>query len=127
MLARRQQFLFKIIMLARNARNLKSDSLWVNLPKEIKLHILSFLNLVSQSYIGKTAKQTEQCVQFIFTHIDECNVLIKDKQKIKLLEKKAVNNNYQFQFFKSSEYLQVKKLDKISTNEQTDRAKCNLN
>jgi Leucine-rich repeat (LRR) protein len=113
MLARRQQFLYKIIMLARNARNSNLDSLWAKLPKEIKLHVLSYLNLTSESYIGKTAKQTGQCVQFIFTHIDECNALIKDKQKIKLMEKKAINDNYQFQFFKSAEYLQAKKLGKI--------------
>jgi hypothetical protein len=125
MLVRRQQFLFKIIMLARNARNPNFDSLWANLPKEIKLHVLSYLNLASVSYIGKTAKQTGQCVQFIFTHINECNVLIKDKQKIKLLEKKAVNSNYQFQFLKLSAYLEAKKLNKTSAKEQTDQADCN--
>jgi hypothetical protein len=126
MLARRQQFLFKIIMLARNARNPNLDSLWANLPKEIKFHVLNYLNLASESYIGKTAKQTGQCIQFIFAHIDECNVLVKNKQQIKLLEKKAVNNNYQFQFFKLSEYLQYKKLDKISPIEQAYQTKCKI-
>jgi hypothetical protein len=121
--ARRQQFLFKIIILARNAKNLKYDSLWANLPKEIKLHVLSYLNLASESYIGKTAKQTKQCVQFIFTNIDECNVLIKDKQKIKLIEKQDGRGNYQFHFFKSSAYLEAKKRDKISIKEQPDQAK----
>jgi hypothetical protein len=105
MLARRQQFLFKIIILARNARNPNLDSLCANLPKEIKLNILSYLNLASEGYIGKTAKQTEQCVQFIFTHIGECNTLIKDKQKIKVMEKEAIKGNYQFHLFKSSAYL----------------------
>jgi hypothetical protein len=124
MLARRQQFFFKIIMLARNARNPNPDSLWANLPKEIKLHVLSYLYLASESYIGKIAKQTGQCIQFIFTHIDECNVLIKDKQKIKLMEKEAINGNYQFQLFKSSAYHQAKKQGKISIQKQTDLAEC---
>jgi hypothetical protein len=74
MLARRQQFCFKIIMLARNAKNPNLDSLCANLPKEIKLHILSYLNLGSESYIVKTAKQTGQSIQFIFIHINECYV-----------------------------------------------------
>jgi hypothetical protein len=92
MLARRQQFLYKIIMLARNARDPNLGSLWGKLPKEIKLHVLSYLNLASESYIGKTAKQTGQCVQFIFAHIDECNVLIKDNQKIKVMADQAKYN-----------------------------------
>jgi hypothetical protein len=37
----------------------------------------------------------------------------------------AIISNYQFQFFKSSAYLEVKKLDKISIKEQTDQAKYN--
>ena len=42
------------------------------------------------------------------------------------MEKEDMLGNYQFQFFKSSEYLQGKKQDKISTKEQTDQAKYNL-
>jgi hypothetical protein len=86
MLARRQQFLFKIIILARNARNPNLGSLCANLPKEIKLNIFSYLNLASESYTGRKAKQTGQCIQFIFTHIEEGNDQIKDKKKIKILE-----------------------------------------
>jgi Ran GTPase-activating protein (RanGAP) involved in mRNA processing and transport len=126
MLARRQEFIFKIIMLARNAKDPNPDSLWANLPKEIKLHVISYLNLASESYIGKTAKQTKQCVQFIFSNIDECNVLIKDKQKIKLIEKQDVRGNYQFHFFKSSAYPEAKKRDKISIKEQPKQAKCHI-
>jgi hypothetical protein len=77
------------------------------LPKEVKLYVLSYLNLGSESYIGKNAKQTGQCIQFIFTNIKECNDLIKAKQKIKVMEKKAINGNYQFQFFKSLAYLEL--------------------
>jgi hypothetical protein len=112
-------------MLAHNARKPNLNSLWVKLPKEIKLHVLSYFNLVSVSYIGKTAKQTGQCIQFIFTSIDDCNVLIKDKQKIKLMEKNANNGNYQFQFFKSTEYLQAKKREDIFIK-KTDQTKYNL-
>jgi hypothetical protein len=93
-LARRQEFIFKIIMLARNAKNPNLNSLWAKLPKEIKLHVLNYLNSASESYISKTAKQTKQCVQFIFSNIDECNVLIKDKQRIKLIEKQDIKGNY---------------------------------
>jgi hypothetical protein len=75
--------------------------------------------------VAKTAKQTGQCIKFMFTNIEECKVLIKDKQKIKLMEKRTINGNYQFQFFKSSEYLQAKKLDSISVKHYTDQAECN--
>ncbi len=77
MLARRQQFIYKMIMLARNAKSIDSTSLWKGLPKEIRFHILSFINLGGKAHIGKTAKQIEQCAQFIFANIDECNALIK--------------------------------------------------
>ena len=42
-----------------------------------------------------------------------------------LLEKQAINGNYQFQFFKSSAYHEAKNLDRISIKRHTDQAECN--
>lgn len=105
MLARRQQFILKMIMLARITKNPKPNSLWTYLPKEVRLHILNFLKIQNMAYIGKTAEQIEQCIKFIFENIDKCNELVKANVEIKLLEKQDARGHYQFQFFKSNNSL----------------------
>ena len=100
LLKRRQEFIYKIILLARDAKNLHSDSLWRRLPHDIRLYMFSFLNFRGETTIGKTTKQIVHCAQFIVAKGDECNGLIKAKQKIQLIEKVDSKGNYGFQFFK---------------------------
>jgi hypothetical protein len=121
-LARRQQFIYKMILLARDIKSSNPQSLWCRLPKEIRYLILASLNFQGETQIGKTRKQVYQCAKFIFDNIDECNELIKDKQAIKLLENKNAKGEYQFQFFKSSAYCATKKQNTFSMNQYANQA-----
>jgi hypothetical protein len=125
MKAKRKQFIYKMILLACNDKSSNSQSLWNRLPKDIQYLILQFLNLHGVANIGKTKKQVYQCAKFIFDNRDECKQLIKDKQIIKLVEKKNAKGDYLFHFFKSPAYLEAKKLNKISINKYTDQADSN--
>jgi hypothetical protein len=127
MLARRQQFIYKMILLARNAKSSNSASLWSWLPKDIRYYILESLSLNGEAYIGKTRKQVYQCTRFIFDHIEECNEVIKAKQKIKLIEKETANGNYQFCFFKSPAFINSQNLHKAFIIQQMDQVKPNEN
>ena len=89
-----------MILLARDAKNPHSDSLWRRLPNDIRLSGLSFLNFRGEPIIGKTPKQIVNCAQFILANVDECNDYIKARQKIQLIEKVDKKGNYHFQFFK---------------------------
>ena len=121
LLKRRQEFIYKIILLARDAKNLHSDSLWRRLPHELRLLVFSFLNFRGETTIGKTTKQIVHCAQFIVAKGDECNGLIKAKQKIQLLEKVDSKGNYGFQFFKS-----LKENSKVSQKQDSRVKHCVL-
>ena len=86
LLKRRQEFIYKMILLARDAKNPHSNSLWRRLPNDMRLFLLSFLNFRGETTIGKTTMQIVHCAQFIFAKGDECNGLIKAKQKIQIIE-----------------------------------------
>ena len=66
----------------------------------MRLSVLSFLNFHAESNIGKTPEKIIHCAQFIFAKGDECNGLIKAKQKIQLIETVDSKGNYHFKFFK---------------------------
>ena len=100
MQARRQLFIYKMILLAFDAKNPHSTSLWGPLPREIKLLILSYLHFQAEATLGKTAHQIIHCAKFIFENSEECHHLVKAKQKIKLVEQCDLKGNYHFHFFK---------------------------
>jgi hypothetical protein len=125
MKARQQQFIYKIILLACNAKSFNNQSLWTRLTKDTQYLILQSLNFKGEAHIGKTTRQVYKCSKFIFENSGECDQLIKDKQPIKLVEKENVKSNYLFHFFKSSTYHKAKKLNKISINQYTNQADFN--
>jgi hypothetical protein len=102
MLARRKQFIFQIIMLAQISEGLIKKSLWVRLPKEIKLMILNGLLPSEAMHIGKTYEQASLCLAFIFDNIHACNSLIKSHRKLHIMERKDIRRRYSFFFNETS-------------------------
>src|SRR5260221_194567 len=70
---RRDQFIRALIMLGRDGAKTNKHSFWSWLPKELMLHIISFIDFRSPKSIGKSAQQIYQCAAFIFNHIPQLN------------------------------------------------------
>lgn len=102
MLLRRQQFIASVICLACCAAEPKSLYNFSHLPSDVKRYLLRFLSYHGKDNIGKSNQQIYQCAEFIFDNYAECGSLIKQKQRIKLLEKTNGKGECRFAFFKST-------------------------
>lgn len=100
MLQRRQQFIAGIISLAGSTAVPNQLYSFGNLPGDVKRYLLRFLNFHGKDHIGKSSQQVHQCAEFVFNNYEECRYLIKQRQKIILIEKTNGTSNYQFAFFK---------------------------
>jgi len=98
MILRRNHFIQVLITLIRDRVNSNSQSLLSILPPEIFLKILYLIS--TDQLIGKSLKQTSEYIKFIFDNIDVLDQRLKNKDSIKVLEKK-VGELSQFSFFSS--------------------------
>jgi len=122
MLARRRQFITGIILLANSISVFHQEPLWDRLPKEIKLHVLSFLRYHGRESINKDAQQIYQCAEFIVKNIEECKLLIQQRKNIKIMEKSDGINHYRFRFFKPNLMpISSKQAEPVQVNKRTKR------
>lgn len=100
---RRDKFIQAMLILARDAANSSSLSIWHQIPKELMLHIIYVMDFRSNESIGKSAEQIYNCAKFIFDHIAELNASLQDaiktQQDFKIIEN---NISHQFSFFPKS-------------------------
>jgi hypothetical protein len=88
---RRDQFIRAMLILACDAVNPNSQSLWHQLPNDLMRQIIDLINFNSNGdSIGKSAKQIKKCKQFIFDNAQELHTslqeAIKTKQDFKIKE-----------------------------------------
>jgi Ran GTPase-activating protein (RanGAP) involved in mRNA processing and transport len=99
---RRDQFIQKLILLAHAKADSESQPLWSTLPKELKLHIINFIDFRSTESIGKSPQQIKACAAFIFNNIlplkESLTESLSIKQDFKVKEK-IVSGKSQFWFF----------------------------
>ena len=99
---RRDQFIRALIMLGRDGAKTNKHSFWSWLPKELMLHIISFIDFRSKESIGKSAQQIYQCAAFIFNHIPQLNDSLAEsihtQKDFKIMEKTGKGNHSEFRF-----------------------------
>lgn len=100
MLRRRRQFIAGLICLACGKAAPNQLYSFSTLPWDVKHYLLRFLNSHGQDNIGKSDQQIYQCAEFVFNNHMECSSLIKQRQKIIIIEKRNGMGKYQFTFFK---------------------------
>lgn len=116
---RRDQFIQKVITLARDASKTDSQSLWSKLPQVLMLHILDFIHFHSRDSIGKSPQQIKACTAFIFNYVEDMKASLaesaKTKQGFKIVETIAQGKSH-FRFFPPP---QRQSLVKLSEQEES--------
>src|SRR5262249_23017408 len=87
---RRNTFLLSMILLSLDSKDPKSESFWRRFPRDIRNYIISIFSFNESPFLslGKTPQQIHSITLFIQETIHPLNEILKQKRKIKIIEKK---------------------------------------
>lgn len=114
-----REFVEKMIILARDQLNKKSESYFTKLPVEILFYVIGFYPLNNDAQREKY----NECAKFIFDHIREINHFLKQNYGVHIKERKT---EPRFRFFTPSKSTGEIKQDELQQQDHFDFAICSI-